>query len=265
MRLVTTGDRVLILGGAPAVFEAACGVMTPSHGEVRVRGAAARDAARVGSVAGAPASLPFPPRWTARQYVTWSARVSGRPRQEALALAEEAMALLKMVSSAGEALVGASTQTRRTVSIAAALATGATSVFLEEPLYGLTEEAGRHFARLVLRALQGRSWAVFAARLPLESPFAMEADEAVVMSGRGVLAQGAPAELAARERCYAIRVTGMVDDFARRAAERGARVTGTGGELMVDLGGLGVSDLLRTALETQTTLLELEPVAHAFS
>jgi ABC-2 type transport system ATP-binding protein len=265
LSLATTGDKLIVLGGPRALFEAASGVRAASHGEVRVRGVSARRAARGGNVAGAPGSPPFPPKWTARDYVRWSARVTGHGKRDASALAEQAMSLLKM-PSLSEPLVNASVHVRRAVSIASALATGAEAIFLEEPLAGLPEEAGRHFARIVLRALEGRSWIVFAARLPLESPFAMDADEAAIVSSRGLLAQGAPAELAARERAYALRLLGKVERFARLATEKGARVSGSGSDLTVDLGdGLVVSDLLRVAKEAEVTVLELEPLAHAFA
>jgi ABC-type multidrug transport system ATPase subunit len=265
LSLTTSGDQVVILGGAKVLFEAVSGTRTPSHGEVRVRGVAARRAARSGIVAGAPVDLPLPPQWTAREYLTWSARISGHRKKDATALAEEALTRMKMVGSAGEKLSGASLETRRSVSIAAALATGAETILLEDPLASLSGDAARQLARIVLRALEGRGWAIFAARLPLESPFAMDASEAVVVAGNRVLAQGAPAELASRERAYALKVLGHSEDFARVARARGARVSGIGADLTVDLGPLAVSDLLRVAAEVEATVLELEPVAYALS
>jgi ABC-2 type transport system ATP-binding protein len=266
LSLRATGDRVIVLGGAKALFETAAGVRSPSHGEVQVRGVAARRAARERNVAGAPVAPPLPPKWTAREYVTWSARISGQGRREATLLVEQSIAALKMGAAAGEKLGATSTQTRRATVIAAALATGAGAIFLEEPLMGLSDDAARNFARVVLKALEGRSWIVFSARLPLESPFAMDADEAAIVGKSRVIAQGAPAELAAHERTYALRVLGRAEDFARLAAARGARVSGSGNHLTVDLGeSLLVSDLLRVAAETEATVLELEPLAHAFA
>jgi ABC-2 type transport system ATP-binding protein len=257
---------MLVLGGARALFEAASGVRDPSHGEVLVRGVAARDAARAGSAAGAPCDPPLPPGWTPRDYVTWSARIAGHRRGDAQALAAQAIAEMKMAAIQGERLASATTQTRRATSIAAALATGAETILLEEPLAGLADDSARHFARIVLRALGRRAWVVFAARLPLESPFAMDADEAAVVLGGRVVGQGAPAELAARDRAYAVRMIGGADEFARLASERGARVSGAGPERTVDLGeSLAVSDLLRAAREAQATILELRPLSHAFA
>jgi ABC-type multidrug transport system ATPase subunit len=267
LSLETRGDRVVVLGGAKALFEAVSGVRTPVHGEVRVRGVAARSATRVGSVAGAPVSPPLSPRWTARDYVAWSARLSGHGKKEAKDLADEALFRMNLSQSASQKLLGTSPEDRRSVSIAAALATGAETIFLEEPVAGLPDETARHFARVVLRALEDRSWAVFAARLPFESPLSMEADEAVVVTGSRVLAQGAPAEIAARERTFAVRIVGRSENFAQLARNHGIQVVGVGSDLTLDLGEslLTTSDVLRIALQAEATVLELEPVAHALS
>jgi ABC-type multidrug transport system ATPase subunit len=266
LSLKTSGDRVLLLGGPRALFETVSGTRTPSHGEVLVRGVPARQAARERHVAGAPMDPPLLPSWTPREYVTWSARIAGQGKKDAVALAERSLSELKMVAAAGEKLGNASTQTRRATVIAAALATGAETILLEEPVMGLADDAARNFSRIILRALEGRGWAVFCSRMPLESPFAMDADEAAVVAKNRVLAQGAPAELAAHERTYALRVLGRADDFARLAAERGARVSGGGNHLTIDLGeSLLVSDLLRIAVQADATVLELEPLAHAFT
>ena len=267
LSLTTGGERVVILGGARALFEAASGARVPSHGEILARGVDARKAARGGLLAGAPCDPPLPPRWTVREYVTWSARIApATGRATRAALADQAIIGLKMVAIAEQRLAKVAVQTRRATSIAAALATGAEIIVLEEPVAGLPDDTARHFARLVLRALDKRAWAVFAARLPLESPFAMDADEAAVVSGSTIVAQGAPAELAAKERAYAVRLVGRVEQFARLAEERGARVTGSGPERTVDLGkSLKVSDLLRAAADAKATVLELRPLAHAFA
>jgi ABC-2 type transport system ATP-binding protein len=266
LSLVTGEDRVVVLGGPKVLFEAASGMRVPAHGEVRTRGVPARSAARSGVMAGAPCDPPFPPHWTVREYVTWSARIAGHELGDARALAEGAIAEMKMSAVAGAPLKGATTSTRRATSIAAALATGAEMILLEEPVIGLADDTARNFARMVLRALDKRAWAVFAARLPLESPFALDADEAVIVLGSRVVAQGAPGELAARDHAYAVRLLGAADDFARLAAARGARVSGHGPELTIDLGeSLAVSDLLKAAAEARATVLELRPLSHAFA
>jgi ABC-2 type transport system ATP-binding protein len=262
----TTGDRVLVLGAARALFEAASGARTVNHGVLRLRGEAARAAVRAGTAAGAPIESLLPPKWTAREYVTWSARICGHSKNDARSLAAGAMDRLQMSAIADDPLSRASLQTRRATSIAAALATGAKTLLLEDPTRGLPDDVARHFARVLIRALEGCGWAVFASHVPLASPLAMDADEAIVIAGDRVIAQGAPAELAARERAYAVRVLGHVADFSQIASSRGAKVSGRGADLTIDLGeSLEVSDLLRAASDARATILELRPLAHAFA
>lgn len=226
----------------------------------------ARAAVRSGGAAGAPLDSALPPKWTAREYVTWSARICGSTRKDARSLADQAIERMQMNAVADVPLAASSTETRRATSIAAALATGAKTVLLEEPTRGLADDVARNFARVLIRALEGCGWAVFASHVPLASPLAMDADEAIVIAGDLVVAQGAPAELATRERAYAVRVLGRADDFSRLASSRGARVSGQGAELTIDLGeSLAVSDLLRAAQDAQATILELRPLAHAFA
>jgi hypothetical protein len=81
-----------------------------------------------------------------------------------------------------------------------------------------------------------------------------------------VEAQGAPAELASRERTLSLRVHGDCASFSRVARERGAKVIGEGPLLEVDLGeSLRIKDLLAVARETEAVVVEVHPLARAFA
>jgi hypothetical protein len=61
-------------------------------------------------------------------------------------------------------------------------------------------------------------------------------------------------------------VYGEAQEFARIVGERGARVSGEGERLVVDLGEhVTVKDLLHIARESKATILELYPLAHALT
>jgi ABC-type multidrug transport system ATPase subunit len=265
LSLETTGDRVLVLGAAPALFEAAAGLRALRHGELRVRGEDALLAVRGATSASAPLDPPLPPRWTVREYVSWSARLAGRAKQDANESAGDAIGRMKLEALRDTFLKNA-LEARRAIVVAAALATGAATILLEDPLRGMPNDAARGFARILARATVDVSTVVFAARVSLASPLAIDADEALVVHGSQVVGQGAPAEVAARDRTYAIRLHGRGAAFARLAEERGARVAGAGSLWTVDLGeGLRTSDLLDMALRSNTVVLELRPLAHAFT
>jgi ABC-type multidrug transport system ATPase subunit len=265
LALRTSGERALVLGAARALFEAACGVVAPVRGQVRVHGEEAQAALRSGAVAGAPLDPAMPPSWTPRAYVTWSARVTGRDKETAEALAADAIARLKMESFADARLkktpdIGL--VPRRATAIAAALATGAQVIMLEDPTGGLPDAAARSFGRIVVGALEGRSWAVFAPRAVLASPLALAADEAIVVAGSRVAAQGDPAGLAARDRTYTITVHGAAEELARAVEARGARVSRSDEKLTVDLGdALSTRDLMQLALEVRAVIVELAPIS----
>jgi ABC-type multidrug transport system ATPase subunit len=262
----TTGERVLILAAPPALFRASAGLVKPRHGDLLTSGVSPELAVRERLAAGVPIDPPLPPSWMAREYVAWSARLAGHGTRDADARAADALARLKLDSLASVRLRHVPLLARRSLVVAAALATGATTLFLEDPVRGMAEDAARSFARIVLRATAGLRMAVFLPRSSLASPFAIDADEVMILDGKSVLAQGAPAEVATRDRSYALRLHGGRGDFARLAEKRGARVSGRGPSYTVDLGDtLRANDLLDVAAAAGAVILELRPLAHAFT
>jgi len=262
----TTAERVLVLGAPRALFEAACGLRPVVRGSLAVWGATPARAVDERVVVGAPLDPPLPPRWTALEYVVWSARLAGHSKADAARLAAAAVAAVQLGPLAKGALGTLPVHARRGVVLAAALATDARVVLLEDPLSTLPDEVARTFARIVVAAIADRSWAVFAPRVPLTSPLAMAAEEAFVVSSSRVDAQGAPAEIAAAERRYVARVHGSVEALGARLAERGARIDVQGAQVVLDLGEtLTTAEVLGMALEANVTVVELVPVARALA
>jgi ABC-type Na+ transport system ATPase subunit NatA len=212
----------------------------------------------------------MPGAWTIFQYVTWSSRLAGHGRREANALAADAIDRMQIGSVATAKLALARPELKRATVIAAALATSAATLFLEDPSVGLADVAAHRLARATARALGDRRTVTFATRVRLESPLALEADEAIVIDASHVAAQGAPAEIAASERTLALRVHGDVDAFRRAVDARGGRaLVGPSPSppvhVRVELGPLDASDLLRIATESRSVVIELRPLARSFS
>jgi ABC-type multidrug transport system ATPase subunit len=274
LTLASTGDHVLVLGAARALFEAAAGLRAIARGELRVEGVSAPEAIGSGLAASAPLDPPMPAAWTVLRYTTWSARLAGHDRVAAFALATDALSRMQLTSVARAKLAAAPLPVRRATVIAGALATGAETLLLEDPMLGLDEQAGQLLARAIARATVDRRTAVFAARVPLESPIALAADEAIVVDEAQVTAQGAPAEIAAAERTLALRVHGQVDAFLRGVEASGGRAEGVGEGpqppgpprfVRVELGPLSSRDLFRIAAESDAVVIELRPLARPFS
>jgi ABC-type multidrug transport system ATPase subunit len=270
LSMATTCDRVLVLGAARALFEAAAGMRPVSGGELCIEGRSPIDAMRARSAASAPLDPPLPRRWTVDQYVTWSARLAGHGRSDGARLATDALARMQLASSASTRLGIAGASLRRATVLAAAVATGAGVLLVEDPLAGLADDAARPLARVTARAFADRRTVIFASRLPLESPFALAADEALVIDGSQVAAQGPPAEVAADGRTLALRVVGDVDAFARAILEMGGNAIVTAGtpppvHMRVELGPIAARDLVQVAEDLRAVVLELRPIARAFA
>ncbi len=270
LSLLSTGDRVLVLGAARALFEAAAGLRPIAHGELRVADEEPLDAIRAGTAAGAPLDPPLPAVWTVQDYVTWSARLAGHGRRTARELAGDALDRLKLGSLSHSKLGAIPAPARRGTVVAAALATGAGVLLIEDPAVGLPADTARSFGRIVVRAMSDRRTVVFAPRVALDSPIALSADEAIVVDGSRVVAQGAPAEIAGGESAFVLRIGGDARAFVSAVQAEGGRLLAAGddplkGSIAIDLGGLRTLDVLRIASSANAVVLELRPLASTFA
>jgi ABC-type multidrug transport system ATPase subunit len=270
LSVTSSGEHVLVLGAASALFEAAAGLRAAARGALRIEGKVPIEAVREGVAAGAPLDPPMPPRWTVGEYVTWSARLAGHSRRLAKDLAGDALSRMALGTTMRAKLGTAVLSVRRATVLAAALATGATTLLVEDPITGLPAESAPQFTRAMVRALAERRTIFFAGRVRLESPVALAADEAIVLFGSHVAAQGAPAEIAAGEHAFVLRMVGDVRAFAAALEAEGAHVLGgadgeTPSRVSVDLGPLATRDLLRIAAASKAVVLELRPIALAFA
>lgn len=259
----TKGRHVLVLGAPRILFAATLGLAPVARGRLDVGGVSAAEAARSRVVAGAPLDPALPPKWTVREYIVWSARLAGASRIEAEAGTDRALAKLALGTYASTRLAQATAQVRRATVIAGAVATGASIIALEDPFFGLPDDVGRSFAETLVGALEDVAWIVFSPRVPLTSPFATSAHHAVVLSGSTVEAEGTPAQIAGRPRRYVLRALGPVEALAQQLSSRGGSLEINGGHVTVELGPLGVPDLVRLCDGLEIAVIELVPIARA--
>jgi ABC-type multidrug transport system ATPase subunit len=260
----TSGNNVVVLGAPRALFEACSGVRAPSSGTLRVAGRRPRGALEDGLIASAPMDVPVPPRWTVLGLATESARLAGHGRRERVERAKQAVRALGLDAVATTRLGAAETAVKRAAMIAAALATGASMLVVEDFTAGLADAAARSLARLFVTACKDRRWLVFAGQLPLSSPLGLHADEALLFAEGRFVCGGPPAELAARERTYSLRTSGDHGALASHLRERGVTVDDHARALMVTLpDGFSTLDLVRLAVAESVVVLELLPVSSA--
>lgn len=262
----TRGDRVLVLGAPRALYEGLAGLRPVVRGALRIQGTAAAAAAREGLVAGAPLDPALPPKWTALEYVSWSSRLAGHTASDARTLAKKAIARVQLGPLATLPLARLVTHAKRAVVVAAALATDAAVLVVDDPLATLPEEVARTWARILVQALEECAWVVLAARVSLTSPLAMNADEALIVSASRLNAQGPPAEIAAADRRFVARIHGSLDALGKKLAERGASLEIEGAQVVLELGtSVTTAELLAMCAETNVTVVEMLPVARALT
>jgi ABC-type multidrug transport system ATPase subunit len=260
----SSSDTVLVLGAPRALFGALSGVRTPSHGRLAVLGVPPIEAVRGGKLGSAPYDATLPGSWTLGAYVTWAARLS-RGGVDARSRAEDAIERLLLRPFAASRCRTLAPHVVRAGVIAGALAAGAEALFFEDPTLGLPDAVARPLARTVMRALEGKKWALFCSTIALDSPFALRADEAMVFANGAFAVQGAPAEIAVKDRTFFVRAFGPTDALATRIRAAGGDVRGEGDERVIELGPrLTSTDLFELAAEADVTIVELAPVARGF-
>lgn len=265
LTLASSGPHVALLGPARGVFEVIAGVRGPDRGTVRVAGVDPREGLRDGAIASATLDPPLPPKWTAVEHASWAARLAGVDAKVARAAALASLDALGVPG--GRVLKDASPVERRAIVCAGALATEAKTLVVEDPTAGLPADAARALGRAFARALGDRGLVLLAGTLPLDAPLALAIDDALVVRAGRVVAQGAPAEIAAREKSYAVRALGDVARFVRLVEDGGGSVSGaTDGAMAIDLGAdLKPRDLFALAEDARAVLVEVLPLGRAFS
>jgi ABC-type transport system involved in cytochrome c biogenesis ATPase subunit len=273
------GQRLLVLGAPRVLFLAATGAALPARGSLWIDGRPAAQAVREGRVAAVRFDVPVPPAWTALAYATWRARLAGQDRRVAARSAADA--LERFALSPRARVAGLSEPARRGFHVAAAYATGAPCLVLDDVYAGLSDGDALALARVLALGLEPRGWIVFAARAPLASRLGLAADEALVFAGSALAAAGDPAEVAASERSFALRLeapgrptrpdgSAAADAFFTACLERGARIADSSSWesslVHIELGGaMRPRDLFRCAEDAGCTIVELAAYSGALT
>jgi len=262
-----TRPRGLVLGAPRAVFQVSCGLQPPVTGMVRAVGCNVHSKEGRRACTGVVLDAPMPPTWSALDYVTWSASIAGASWSNAKAAAKRALASMRLGAREGASLSGFTKTARRGVAIAAAIATDASVVLLDDPLAELDDDDARAFAEIIVEALDGRAWVVFAPRIARVSPLVGAAQDAVVFSASHVVAHAAPAELAAAQQSLVVQTDGRADAFGALLAAQGADVLSVqGARIWLNVThACSAADIFRIACDCDATVLELIPVSRVFT
>jgi hypothetical protein len=254
----SAGPHLIVVGAPAALASAIAGLAPVARGTLRLRGLSPAAALAAGDVAFAPLDPRLPEAWRGRAYVEWSARLSGASNASARASAQAALAAFELAALADGAIKAMPTAARRALVLAAALATGASTLVLCDPTKALPDAAADTLARIAARALSDVAWVLMTGRVSLASALIRAADDALLVSPDGALAQGPPASVLGGDRHWIVRAEGSCEAFVDRLRASGAEVSPCGASMALTLPeGASTHALFVMAEETNATIVSL--------
>jgi ABC-2 type transport system ATP-binding protein len=288
LSLVTIGDRVVFAGDPGALFAVLTGVPRSAGGAGRVlaatrgddaempgeaylvggklllAGRSVADGAHVAVAGAAPLDPPLPPRWTAEEYVTWSARLAGVPARDARELGVAALARTGLGPGRRKGTGALSLPERRALVIAQAIASGPEVLVAEAPLRGLEGAAAGFVLQAVTAAMEGRRAVISAARLDAgsaEGALARGASHLVVLAGGELVLEGPPGVLFAGARMYALTVRSNAEPLRAELSARGIDLRGGPVRFSAALPeGAAAREILEAARAARAAVVEMVPV-----
>jgi len=259
------GNHGVIVGAPGALFLAAAGLLAPAAGSLRVAGVDPEQGLRQSVIAAAPLDPPLPARFTARKYVECSAALAGLDRRAASAAADRALTALQMGAVADKPIGSSVAHARRATVVAAALATGARTVLLQDPTVGLPDDAAQVFGETLLGATSGCRTLLFVGQGQLDSPLVRRATSALTFAAGRLLAQGSPEDLAAQSSRVQARVVGNADALTEALAGLGLAPEWVGDTVILELGERSTLDVLRAAVGADCVITELRRISSAWA
>jgi ABC-2 type transport system ATP-binding protein len=276
------GDRVLCTGEAEALFAALTVVPLRSRssrpvddelpGEAHVVSGsllvAGRDVAASAhlAVSGvAPLDPPLPPRWTAHEYVTWSARLAGLGARASRDLAASAIERVGLSPVLRRPLGALDVPARRALVLAHAIVADPAVIILESPLAGLDGASAGFVTNAIFRASEGRGAILSAQRIDPATAegefFPRVATDVLVFAGGALVLEGAPEELFAGVRVYGVTVRKNPGPFRDELLSRGMTVKGGPLRMSVTLSAEGsTKDIVAAASKARAPLVEMFPI-----
>lgn len=281
----TRGDRVLVLGEAAPLLAAIMGTtlgargarsagsrdVSSAAGECRVVAGRLRcaglDVARgehLARIGAAPLDPPLPPRFTALEYVTWSARLTGASASAARALATAALAKVGLESARDTSIARLPLVGRRGLVLAHAIVTDPAVLVADAPLEGLEPGAAALVTRALAAATTGRGAIVGVPRLDPASPvgaLAAQATDVLLVSGGQLVLHASGAELGGAARLYAVTVRTNAEPLRGELAARGIELRGGPERFSAALPeGAGAPEILAAAAAARAAVVEVRPL-----
>jgi ABC-2 type transport system ATP-binding protein len=233
-------------------------------GSLRLAGRDVEKGEHVAFMGAAPLDPPFPPRWTAEEYVAWGARLAGVGKRAARNLAAAALDRTGIGRLRRRALSGLSLPERRVLALAQAVVTGPEVLVAEGPLSGLEGAAAAFVLQAIAAVTEGRQALLTATRLDAgsaEGTLARGASQIVVLAGGEVAAAGTPGELFAAARVVSLAVRTNAEPLRAELAARGIDLRGGPVRFSAALPpGATTREILAAAQAARAAVVEMVPL-----
>jgi len=259
------GRSLAIAGDAQGVFGALFGEAQVRAGTMYLRGHDVFRREHIGeAIAGfAPLDPPLPDHFSARDYLSWGARLAGIETARAKKLAHAALAELDLERIGGTRLDRLALHERRALVIAQAIVTHPAVLVAAAPLSGLAGEPAAYVERVLATATQGRSWIVSLSSLhpaSREHTLASGADEVFIFASGALARSGKLSHLLDQSGAYSLVLRGHTAEFRTALEARGVTLSGGPRRFFVELpAGMKTDDLLLLSTEVGAPIVELLP------
>lgn len=289
LSLESQGDRVLLVGEVDELFSLLSGVSLSarahgragpsghdsaaqalpgkarlSRGEAEVCGVPVGSAAYFQKVGAAPLDPPLPRSYTAEQYVTWGARLSGASLRASAELAESALRKVGLFPARRRLLETLSLPERRVLLLAHAVVASPQVVVAEAPLTGLEGASAAFVLSAIAAVSEGRKAILSASRLSPASPegfLAGGASYLAVIAGGAAVLTGTPGTFLTGASVYGLTVRSNAASFERELVARGIRCSGGPKHFSAVLPeGSTTRDILAAAQAASAALIEILPL-----
>jgi ABC-type multidrug transport system ATPase subunit len=259
------GQSVAILGDEHGILSAIAGGADIRAGTLSILGIEAGEGAHLRSnlVGIAAVDPPLPPRWTAREYLVWGARLGGADRVTAARDAALALAEFSLESTAGQHLDALSLADRRVLVLAQAVIARPAVLVASTPLSGLGGREAAYVASAWATACRGRRWIVSLSNLYVgsaESMVAQSADDVLLFSSGRLVRQGKLDRLESGAVGYTVTIRTRIEELRAALRARGIDLTGGPGRFFLELPKeMKAQDLLSLSVEIGAPIVELVP------
>ena len=259
------GHSVALLGDEHGILSAIAGAADIRSGTLCILGVEVGDGAHLRSnlVGVAAVDPPLPPRWTAREYLVWGARLGGADKASAGRDAAQALAEFGLESAADQRLDSLPLAERRVLVLAQAVIGKPAVLVASTPLSGLGGREASYVASAWATASRGRQWIVSLSNLYLgsaESVLAQSADDLLLFSSGRLVRQGKLDRLESGAVGYTLTVRSKIEELREALRARGIDLTGGPRRFFVELPKeMKAQDLLSISADIGAPIVELVP------